>query len=63
MPDLAWPEGAVLQDKYSVSFAFTLIEPLSPMMLAILGDPLAVLWWQMGKINPHWYLQGGDDDV
>jgi hypothetical protein len=61
MPDLAWPEVAVLQDKYSVSFAFTLIEPLSPMMLAILGDPLAVLWWQMGKLyRSHWYLGDGE---
>jgi hypothetical protein len=57
MPD---SKIAVLQDKYSVSFTFTLIEPLS---LAMLGDPLAVLWWEMGKLyRSHWYL-GGDDDV
>jgi hypothetical protein len=61
MPDLAWPEVAVLQDEYSVSFAVTIVD-MKPLLVAI-GDPLAVLWWQMGKINPHWYLQGGDDDV
>ena len=55
--DLAWPgsEIAVLQDKYSVSFTVD-INYLSPMIWVFLGDPLAVLWWEMSKINPHWYL-------
>ena len=47
---------AVLQDKYSISFTCD-ISYASPMMLAILGDPLALLWWGMRNIKTHWYLQ------
>lgn len=50
----------VLQDSYSVSFTVNL-DYLSPMMLAFTGDPLAVLWYDMSKINPHWYL--GEQDA
>jgi hypothetical protein len=63
MPDLAWPEAkiAALQDEYSVSFTFTIVD-IRPWLVAI-GDPLAVLWLEMGKLyRSHWYL-GGDDDV
>jgi hypothetical protein len=59
MPDLAWPEVAVLQDEYSVSFAVTIVD-MKPLLVAI-GDPLAVLWWQMGKLyRSHWYLGDGE---
>jgi hypothetical protein len=60
MPELAWTDSeiAALQDEYSVSFTFTIVD-IKPWLVAI-GDPLAVLWWEMGKINPHWYLRGDE---
>lgn len=29
---------------------------------AICGDPLAYLAWQFRRLDPHWYLNGNDDD-
>jgi hypothetical protein len=60
---LAWsdPKVAVLQDEYTVSFTVDFAYGFDPVvLLAILGHPLAVLWWEMRKINSHWYLQGED---
>jgi hypothetical protein len=32
------------------------------LLRALWGDPLAYLAWQFRAINPHWYLNGADDD-
>jgi|HubBroStandDraft_3_1064219.scaffolds.fasta_scaffold322168_2 hypothetical protein len=60
MFDLLGPGVAVLQEKYSVSMTFELID-ISPLLLYFIGDPLAVLWWQMSQITPFWYLKGDDE--
>jgi hypothetical protein len=60
---LAWGDDVRhLQDFHRISFTVDVTAANIPLILYVLGDPLAVLWWQMGQLyNGFWYLRGRDD--
>ncbi|PKQ59743.1 hypothetical protein B5566_02560 [Mycobacterium sp. MHSD3] len=47
-------------DNRTVTFTVTEWDPI--VIAAIWGDPLAAVALAFRHINPHWYLNGGDDD-
>lgn len=55
--DLAFgPEVAVLQEKRTITWTVDLEDADMPMLLALFGDPAAVLWWEMSKLyQPMWW--------
>ena len=59
-----WPgdtgQVAVLQDRYSVTIKFDIID-LNPAAAAMLFGPLWLLAWQFSGYTPFWYLKGEDD--
>lgn len=57
--EIAWDNKQIAG--YTVSFTLHYTEWVNILLvLAILGHPLAVLWWDFQQINPHWYLEGDE---
>lgn len=60
----AWGGQAVrtAQSRCSITINVNFQHFDSPLWAAICGDPLAALTLAFRRINPHWYLEGDDDD-
>jgi hypothetical protein len=49
------------QASYTVSVRVQFTGFDRTLILAMTGDPLALLAYEARRINPHWYLEGVDD--